>query len=375
MSAKHKISRPLSNLTSRVSIELLPGDGSEWPPSAHSPFLFIDKHLGVPRKVAYALYVDAVRKLLRLRPSVSSSPVADIETVAVLESSSIVLLVNPAHLLALNTRKRLLKCGLLDHAHELSFTDALLTLHEGAKESLLWHHRRWLLRLCHAASVRNKLQGARGEGMQRDSDTLEDLPMPASAFRREFAVVSAACELYPRNYHAWTHRFLCASALLSLIQTKIDQDTSLRDDALISVLAEEIAFGLTWIERHVSDYSAVQYSCRLHAMLSKTQLRLDSTNTPIQQLAHALDLVRAYPNHESLWLYLRYACIPTLDFTNTTSPYGLPAAVEQFVTSTVDTASEVEPDSRRHANRFLEWTTQQVGRRQYCYSRIALSHI
>ncbi|KAI0359681.1 protein prenylyltransferase [Trametes cingulata] len=375
-----------------LSIELLPGDGAEWlsadvPAEArhHAPFLHFEGNLGVPQKLAYKAYLESVpmfrrcRARLRARRAASaSSELTEAEIVETLASTAVLLLVNPAHQSALNVRKQLVQQGVVNAAHELCFTSALLTLHEGAKQSLLWHHRRWLLRRIYPRDGSTSGHPATGE----EEDSLQDLALDADAFRTEFAVVARACEVYPRNYHAWTHRFLCAEALVSLIQTQ-------GREVLVDVWTEERTRIREWIERHVSDYSAMQYACRLDVLAREVYASDPEQKAPEQVWAmrtedgesaceHAWSLVQAYPSHESLWLYLRGALSLSLSHAAEAQLAGPSTArreartfaerVLKGGTAAEDGAGGLEGGAfgervqvRRHAVRFLAWLRWREG--------------
>ncbi|RPD52754.1 protein prenylyltransferase [Lentinus tigrinus ALCF2SS1-7] len=347
-----------------ISIELLPGDGSEWLAVAspdHAPFLFTDRNLGVPQKAAYKAYLEAVSRFRSVRPrllhpgSPRGQPVSDRDIAEAAASSSVLLLVNPAHQSALNTRKRLVELGSLDAAHELAFTGALLTLREGAKQSILWQHRRWLLRRIHPPIRPPQAPSpSQGDGV----DSLYGVALDAGTFRAEFATVEQACEVYPRNYHAWAHRFLCAQALIFLLQA-CDDSGDTPPGVLLEVLKEENARARFWMERHVSDYSAMQYYFQLESFLpqdSPLRLRMLSTSAEDSVQRHAMELVRAYPTHESLWLYLRssVSSAPRTDARGTpmSANHGeVSALTEQFLSSSADR----DRIARRHAVWFVAW--------------------
>ncbi|KAH7040476.1 uncharacterized protein B0I36DRAFT_310766 [Microdochium trichocladiopsis] len=113
----------------------------------------------------------------------------------VLPATAVLLLMDPEHITAANTRKRALRCKLsslekddakarLDAVnHEKHFVDSLLTsrLHRHTKSPTLWNHRRWLLEL------------GKSEGRSLD---LED------ELKR---VIMVSGERHPRNYYAWNH--------------------------------------------------------------------------------------------------------------------------------------------------------------------------
>ncbi|OJT01938.1 Protein prenyltransferase alpha subunit repeat-containing protein 1 [Trametes pubescens] len=402
------LSRKLGQLLAKspVSIELLPGDGSEWlaedmpeESNPHAPFLLMEGNLGVPRKLAYKAYLESVPAFRRsrtvlhayLRVTPATGPSLDLvsaEDVAdILDSSSVLLLVNPAHQSALNARKGLLTLGALDATRELRFASSLLTLHEGAKQSVLWHHRRWLLR-----RIYSLVSSSCGETPSRSSDipgslagdgedSLCGLGLDSDVLSTEFAIVQRACEIYPRNYHAWAHRYLCAEALA----------TALRGDTgpgLMDAWQQERDRIRQWIERHVSDYSAMQYACHLEDLdrglaasgepitavpAGHTQEKIPEERESVVE--HAWTLVQAYPSHKSLWLYLRGALRPqfspaALRLGSATSDRvrdGARALAERFLSDgSADHGGSVSPGEhalvRRHAARFLAWLSWQEGK-------------
>ncbi|KAI0753062.1 hypothetical protein C8Q80DRAFT_1096733 [Daedaleopsis nitida] len=326
-----------------ISIELLPGDSGDWltaAPAAHAPFLFIDGNLGVPHKVAYKLYLESVQRFQLVRPSLRHAASLSANAAAeVLTSSAVLLLVNPAHQTALNTRKQLVHRGHLDPARELRFAAALLTLRDGAKQSILWHHRRWLLRRIYGAA-RARFPAPSADG---GTDRLDALALDADTFRTEFSVVDGACEVYPRNYHAWAHRSLCADALVSIIGHRGGAGAA---PGLADVLGEESTSARVWIERHVSDYSAMQYHCRLRRLVAHRELGGDWG-----VCGHATELLRAYPAHESLWLYLRDVHAEKRSARD---------ELKELATGFLSGDANIEPQVRRHAGRALAWTLWQV---------------
>ncbi|KAK1593607.1 uncharacterized protein LY79DRAFT_513983 [Colletotrichum navitas] len=130
-----------------------------------------------------------------------------------LAATSVMLLMDPEHLTASNTRKRLLLDAISagDNAHERLarekwFVDSLLTsrLHRHTKSPTLWSHRRWLME-------QRRLAG-----------------LPVAVQQDIELIVMVAGERHPRNYYAWTHarwltRIFLADAepedLSSLIQS------------------------------------------------------------------------------------------------------------------------------------------------------------
>lgn len=215
----------------------------------------------------------------------------------------VVLLANPAHQTALNSRKKLVQSHVVDPYWELNFSASLLSCRECAKESILWHHRRWLLCAIHEAS---------------DTAGLDSVPEAVSpdALEVEFACASTACHLYPRNYHAWAHRRFCVKALIASLKSSVPSNSSL--------LFKEHRRTLKWIESHISDYSAMNYAINFEKML------LGGTEGFLPTKEHATSLLRSYPDHESLWMYLRGSVAPEDEREVITSVKEVPS-VRQFV--------------------------------------------
>ncbi|KAM5542905.1 hypothetical protein V8D89_003289, partial [Ganoderma adspersum] len=350
-----------------ISIELLPGDASEWLASAppeHTPFLFVDNNLGVPHKLAYKAYLEAVARFRAVRPRHNASDCS--HSAELLTSSAVLLLVNPAHQTALNARKRLVLLGTHPASHELRFVDALLTLRDGAKQSILWHHRRWLLRRIHpplsfpspSPSPFSEPPG-HGDGV----DTLHGVALSPAAFRAEIAAVERACEAYPRNYHGWAHRFLCAEALVRSISASSPHG---RLETFRELEAER-ARVRAWVERHVADYSAMQYACRLEVLLRDHPTTLMETEKGFGVGTHALELVRAYPSHEALWLYprgaLALALFPSGPQVDADATRAIDELAEKYLAEGPAAMSGVRSEARGHAVRFVAWRQWMVSPR------------
>ncbi|GJE91388.1 protein prenyltransferase alpha subunit repeat-containing protein [Phanerochaete sordida] len=333
-----------------VSVEMLPGDGKEWlvlDPSISEPpqeFLLMEGNLGIPHKILYKAYLEASLLFktarLALRSTTRSIDPSLAETVA--QATAVIIVANPGHQTAWNARKRLLESGLLDPQRELSFTHALLTVRYCAKHSLLWHHRRWLLRrLCPtrpaASDAPPSTDGA------PDEDTLQHLDISPTQLRAELDACTRAATTYERNYFAWAHRARCLDALAHCLR-----EGAVR--GFQDVLRDETANVRLWIDRHVGDYTAMQYYCRL-VLLARSP---DSPSPPTSLSAyqHAKALVEAYPEHESLWCYLRSAA----------SVEGVSGGDIRPFVEKVSQGTEVNPatqTSLRHANSCLHWLRRQ----------------
>lgn len=232
----------------------------------------------------------------------------------------VVLLANPAHQTALNSRKKLVQNQVVDPNWELNLSTSLLSCRECAKESILWHHRRWLLHVIHEVST------------TADSDNIPEV-IPPDALEAEFACASTACHLYPRNYHAWSHRRFCVEALVASLQSGVPSTSGL--------LVKEYRRTLEWIESHISDYSAMNYAINFE----KTVPDEGPTEgcLPTKTREHAKSLIRSYPDHESLWTYLRGSV--TLEGED---EKGFIASVK------------VDPSARRFVLRHIVWSRISV---------------
>ncbi|PCH35637.1 hypothetical protein WOLCODRAFT_145886 [Wolfiporia cocos MD-104 SS10] len=341
-----------------VTIEPIPGDASGWPADEldHAPFLFVEGNLGVPQKLLYKIYMDAVPLFINSRRR-ARSPISEFgrrELADLLNSSACLLVANPAHQSALNARKRLVTSDILEADHELRFTAALLTLREGSKQSILWHHRRWLLHHIYPKQPMTSRD-------EEDIDSLLNISLPPEAIRTEFSAVSHACTTYHRNYYAWEHRYKCLQAVRDLATG------SSRDQYGIIIL-DELKTMRRWLELNISDYTAAQYLRSVHDILYGDHTQrirgLDGVESPLE---HAKSLVSSFPDHETLWLYLRSALV---DAPARGSDYM--AELRAFVASLSTVCHNDFPPKERprtfscdenlvcmHATRFLDWLSRQ----------------
>ncbi|KAG5647108.1 hypothetical protein DXG03_001479 [Asterophora parasitica] len=312
-----QIVRQLANIlsSSPISVEILPGGLTEWEsvdtgasskrPTPDFPFLYSDGNLGIPKKVLYKLYLTAI-SLFK-----SSRAVPELCII----SSSIILLVNPAHQTALNARKRLVLNGDLDPERELEFIEVLFRgSSDCAKQSILWDHRRWLFRRLYTA----RLTFHSGEQLEHSprwttSADLQPLPdIPPEAIVHELSIIRKSCESYPRNYQAWAHWHFIIDivyAQLFNVNSQSESDVLLRG-VYLGLLKDEFDALTDWITYHVSDHSAVFRLCGLGRLFEDLGSRFPEAPIPpdvdaASLVAHAVSLIKAYPNHEALWLYLR----------------------------------------------------------------------
>ncbi|TFK74015.1 protein prenylyltransferase [Pluteus cervinus] len=225
--------------------------------------------------------------------------------------TNVVLLANPAHQTALNTRKRLVQKGHLSCDQELRFCGFILRAsRDGSKQSIIWDHRRWLLnrRFLHPSVDISALSLAVSGNLQE----AKPFPMiPHDSIEVEFELIRSACTTYPRNYHAWTHwRYLMDAIYLTMAGSEEGYIH------FVHIAKEEFDSLLQWIESHASDTSAIHHLCsiqkRFHQLPSPITTQgplLKDLLSPTAIANHAVSLVERYPSHESLWIYTRSSLI------------------------------------------------------------------
>ncbi|EKM53429.1 uncharacterized protein PHACADRAFT_259811 [Phanerochaete carnosa HHB-10118-sp] len=302
----------------------------------------MEGNLGIPQKSLYKAYLEAAPAFNQARLLLRSIPHSiDVNLAATIVRTTAVLLVaNPGHHSAWNARKRTAESGHLDLERELLFTRALLTVRECAKHSLLWHHRRWLLQhLCRRRAVSSNIPSNSRESI-RDEDSLRHLAISPSQLRAEFDACTLAATTYERNYFAWTHRAQCLDALMSLLQGE-------KDCGYLDLPLEEMVNVSLWIDRHVSDYTAMQYHCRLVLLIRAAEMPPPTTLQSVY--THAKSLVEAFPEHESLWCYLRSAAR-----VEDVSESEIRLVAEMLLQTQVE-ADPASQASLRHAKGCLDW--------------------
>ncbi|KAM0457199.1 hypothetical protein ACHAPV_006839 [Trichoderma viride] len=157
-------------------------------------------------------------------------------------ATAVMLLMDPEHLTAANTRKRILQDGINSGTDvetrirdELYFVDSLLTsrLHRHTKSPTLWGHRQWLM------------QRFQEHGLKIDATSIMT------------TVISVAAERHPRNYYAWQHaRYLtnAVSETVAVVPASAsregDKDKDKDDD-----LAGMLEAAKNWALRHHDDVS------------------------------------------------------------------------------------------------------------------------
>ena len=258
------------------------------------PFILVEGNLGIPKKILAGLYITAI--------GISLHTANVLEATAV---SCVIILLNPAHQTALNTRKRLIKDGHIDPNKELSFMELLVRgSPDAGKQSIIWDHRRWCLRNIHG--IMGPVILLPDLQHRASSEEMERFPrLTVSTIRHELSIIQQTCETYPRNYHAWSQWSFIINVCYASIYSSNDR---FRD--FLAVIMQEVARLRNWVDQHVSDYSAMHQLCQAQKLIDNLALSdqfkdvVDTTQR--SSLAHhSLSLVTIFPSHESLWMYLR----------------------------------------------------------------------
>ncbi|KAJ0165855.1 Protein prenyltransferase alpha subunit repeat-containing protein 1 [Colletotrichum tanaceti] len=187
-------------------------------------------------------------------------------------TTSVLLFLDPEHLTAANTRKRLLRDAILAGVdvhgrltREKWFVDSLLTsrLHRHTKSPTLWSHRRWLMEQCRHAGL--------SVAVQQDIES----------------IVMVAGERHPRNYYAWTHaRWLIRTCLV---------------DSEPEVLQSLIQSVKRWSFRHHVDVSG--WSFLAHLMESLDDKGKQISLSVFEETLRLTESLRWH--NESVWWFLR----------------------------------------------------------------------
>jgi protein prenyltransferase alpha subunit repeat containing protein 1 len=292
---------------------------------------------------------------------------------------------------ALNARKRLIQRQLLDSKKELEYTAALLSSRNCANQSILWHHRQWLLRRIYGC-FNNILPPNQTDKTLPCPETVLDMEVLSGISTREMianelSIASKACEIYPRNYFAWSHRHMCIQVVIDIVSSATNP-TYVED--LVLLILEEVTTVRRWVEQHISDSSAVHYLVTLLERLSSDvgpipfalanpEDRMASGCVGFSSsMSHVMSLVQSYPDHESLWLYLRAVLsgqgeAQRNDVQRFTNSFIYPWAGQKLLPSGYDPKLVTI-----HAYRFLAWQASRVSPLLmpiYIYTNVTMEHV
>ena len=262
----------------------------------------MEGNLGIPKKVIHQLYSLAV--------SLPWRPLRDPHTTII--ATTVIVILNPAHQTALNSRKRLIMGGHIQPQMELGYVELLLRgLNDCGKQSIIWDHRRWCLTYLYGQIGRTAPPYPAPEH-HFSADEAQLFPnMNWKDIRKEIGNVYHTCERYPRNYHAWTYFHWLINGTSASVYRHFSEGAT-REDYL-RVVADAHSEMRTWVERHPSDYSAIHQLCELqtikHHLHAVGVLARDvgGAEELLSPARHCLSLLASFPSYESLWMYLRVA--------------------------------------------------------------------
>ncbi|KAF4971018.1 hypothetical protein FZEAL_9940 [Fusarium zealandicum] len=245
-----------------IEIELL-GKSHILDPS--STILQDGNAIAVPKLRLVQAFLVARKYFIQYMGRSGSIPTDD-----VLKATAVMLLMDPEHLTAANTRKRLIQKASTEQdtkellEREKHLVDSLLTsrLHRHTKSPTLWSHRRWLM----------------------DQFRLHQLDVSAEDDLRRIIAISG--ERHPRNYYAWCHaRYL----VNTFVSTSPDAQ-----EALLRMITTT----QKWCFAHHDDISGWQF---LAFLLERRPVDTSSTFCETLKLAGSFKW-----RNESIWYFLRH---------------------------------------------------------------------
>ncbi|KAF4451384.1 hypothetical protein F53441_5650 [Fusarium austroafricanum] len=263
----HSVFLDISNILAESSGELLEIEllGKGHVLEADSTLLRDDNAVAIPKLRLVQAFIVAQKLLKRFQSDNQSVSIEDI-----LRSTAVILLMDPEHLTAANTRKRLIITktddGELENRLrvEKHLVDSLLTsrLHRHTKSPTLWNHRRWLMEQLRLHSI----------DVTADDDIAR--------------IIMISGERHPRNYYAWCHaRYL--------INTFILPSSSKQEGLSRVIIATQ-----KWCFAHHNDISGWQF---LIFLLDKQPAETSYV------FRETLKLTGSFKwRNESVWYFLRH---------------------------------------------------------------------
>lgn len=261
-------------------------------------------HIGITKNALCKAFMTVKPEFTRLRERFAE--LNSQEAFQLMETTTIIILIDREHLTAVNTRKRLLSenpfRSLFQAEEELIWVTSILTsdLNKHVKAPLLWTHRRWL-----------------HERMLRTMPTV-------SWIRDELEIVARAGEVHPRNYYASCNSFsyVCSTDMyqswdyarwtvnhwLSSYLSALDNTA----ETIIQTVFEELTNTmLNWCLNHVSDTSGFSFLQFLYStFLNFKHILPDNKEEKrllvLTQLKSVIDYgENVAKNHDSLWVFVR----------------------------------------------------------------------
>ncbi|GFS01292.1 prenyltransferase alpha subunit repeat-containing protein 1 [Elysia marginata] len=286
-----------------------------------SPFILENHKLGVEAWAVKVLLKYSINRLIGWR---SRNPLEQfIDPLDICNLSRAVLLFNPDNYTAWNIRKEFIENGTLSLSDDLEFGALVLSKHPKSPETFI--HRRWLFQQlldhclssssgsnasCSGAAASNEEALVNMEAIDVDIGAHQELGVRLNgAFSlessrllknqtvRELQVCTQAAERYQCNYHAWSHRIWIIKHCLN---------------CSLQVLVEELETTKKWTSNHISDHSGFHFRQFLLRELQNKRSRLqashsiDCTSLILAEMEIVTDLIKCYPDHETLWYHRRY---------------------------------------------------------------------
>lgn len=248
-----------SPVTDLLEIELL---GQSHILDANKAFIQDGSAIAIPKLRLVQAFIIA-RQIFN-KHSRAQNPSLDHD---LLRATAVMLMFDPEHLTAANTRKRIIQRKLADRKdaescllREKHLIDSLLTsrLHRHTKSPTLWSHRRWLIKQITAYGL--------------TVDVEDDL--------RRIIMVSG--ERHARNYYAWCHARLLTNAYVTASES-------------LSIMIIDTK---SWCFSHHNDISGWQF---LLFLLQRHECDI------LPVFRETLGLVESFKwRNESVWYFLRH---------------------------------------------------------------------
>jgi protein prenyltransferase alpha subunit repeat containing protein 1 len=264
-----------SNTTDLLNIEFL---GKGYPLPHDCNVLHDGVSIGVPKLKLVQAFIVARQLFFKCLKDFKRDKFQDIRN-----ATAVILLMDPEHVTAANSRKKMIQQLRTDSeaelhgvlSRELLVIDSFLTswLHRHTKSPTLWGHRRWLLQV------------------------LCSLNFPHDIERDLQKVVLVAAERHPRNYYAWLH-------LRWLVQNLQEQDDGNPGDPPVLDQSKILSVVKDWCLRHPSDTSG--WSFLLFQLFSIELPKSVWAETYSSICREVLGIASSFQwTHESVWVFLR----------------------------------------------------------------------
>ena len=248
----------LKNIKQISEYDIIPSDDKS------QDALIVDgDKLGIYKWCIKPLYGHAYQRFKECRGKKSNMTYEETD-----ELTKCLLLFHADHMTSWNARKELVANGFLSIETDLHFAQLVVQMHPKSSETFI--HRRWLID-CILPSLTDSQK--------------RDLAV------KECQICNRAALKYANNYYAWTHRIWC----LDTFQCQSDR----------TFLLQELSGATQFCDVHISEFSGFHYKQYLFSLLCTNQSWKESFAMIEEELKCNSDMIKFYPNHESLWIYRR----------------------------------------------------------------------